>query len=133
MAATEFKKIEILFSRLQRERIHKFPKRGERLDAPNEQGVYIICSPAGNVLHVGSTPRARKGIAQRLRNHLATQSSFAIKYLNADGSRLRNGYKFRYLIVRSARQRALLEALAIGHLCPAHIGVGRSALVERTK
>jgi hypothetical protein len=102
------------------------------LHAPKRQGVYVIFSPKNRVLHVGSTPRAKNGIAQRLRDHLATRSSFTINYepLKSDGSRLRGGYKFCYLIVRSQRQRALLEALAIGHLCPAHIGLGHTALKQ---
>jgi hypothetical protein len=63
---------------------------------------------------------------------MATQSSFTLKYkpLKKDGSCLREGYKFRCLVVQSQRQRALLEALAIGRLCPAHLGLGRSALTQ---
>jgi excinuclease UvrABC nuclease subunit len=121
-------KIDKLFVELKRAPLHKFPSPRGHLEAPSRQGVYVIYSPSGRVLHVGSTPRARKGIAQRLRNHMSTQSSFTIKYLGEDGSRLRRGYKFRCLIVRSERRRALLEAHAIGQLCPAHIGLGRSAL-----
>jgi hypothetical protein len=128
MAEREFKKIASLFDELIRAPRRKFPAPKQSLEAPDQQGVYIIYSPSNKVLHVGSTPRARKGLAQRLRNHLAAQSSFTLHYLNSDGSRLRRGYKFRCLIVRSSRQRALLEAYAIGRLCPAHIGLGRGAL-----
>jgi hypothetical protein len=49
------------------------------------------------------------------------------KKFNGDGSRLRGRYKFRCIVVRSDRQRALLEAYAIGFLCPAHMGTGRFA------
>jgi hypothetical protein len=128
MARHEFNKIDGLFRKLIRAPRRKFPPLGGRLEAPDRQGVYVIYSPSNKVLHVGSTPRARKGIAQRLRNHIASQSSFTLRYLNRDGSRLRNGYGFRCLIVASARQRALLEAYAIGRLCPAHIGLGRRTL-----
>jgi len=76
------------------------------------------------VLHVGSTPRARGGVAQRLKDHLAARSSFVIKALDGKGSRLRQGYRFQYLFVSNSRQRALLEALGIGVLCPRHIGHG---------
>jgi excinuclease UvrABC nuclease subunit len=130
MKSREPKKIAGLFAALKGARLRKFPARREHLDAPTEQGVYVIYSPHGKVLHVGSTPRAKNGIAQRLRNHMATQSSFTVKYLCKDGSRLRKGYEFRYLVVTSQRRRALLEALAIARLCPAHIGLGRSALTQ---
>jgi len=85
-------------------------------------------------MHVGSTPWAKRGIAQRLRDHLAGRSSFTAKMFNRDGSRLRNGYTFRCLPVQNDRHRALLESLAIGQLCPKHIGHGgdsiRSAAVS---
>jgi hypothetical protein len=130
MKKYERRKIDKLFVSLNRAPLREFPAPRKRLDAPTRQGVYVIYSPSGKILHVGSTPRAKKGIAQRLRNHMATQSSFTIKSLGKDGSRLRRGYKFRCLIVPGQRQRALLEALAIGRLCPAHIGLGRSALTQ---
>lgn len=44
--------------------------------------------------------------------------------------KLRGGYGFRYLTVKNPRQRALLEAYAIGVLCPAHIGLGEEALAK---
>jgi len=128
MTAREFNKIASLFNQLIRAPRCRFPPLGQPLDAPEQQGVYVIYSPTNKVLHVGSTPRARKGLAQRLRNHMATQSSFASNYLSKDGSRLRKGYTFRCVVVPNPRHRALLEAYAIGRLCPAHIGLGRSTL-----
>jgi hypothetical protein len=72
------------------------------------------------------TPRAKGGIAQRLRGHMAGNSSFTQTYLKEkrgrDGNWLRGRCTFRSLVVTSRRKRALLEALAIGILCPAHIG-----------
>src|SRR3970040_2734550 len=91
-----------------------FPAAKQPLDAPTDKGVYVIYNPEGDVLHVGRTPRARQGIRQRLRDHLATRSSFTLQYLDRDGSKLRTGYKFRCLCVESPRLRALLEAYAVG-------------------
>lgn len=99
-----------------------FPPKRERLDAPEKPGVYVIFDPRGRVLHVGMTPRARKGIRQRLRDHMARRSSFVKKYLSGNVDRLRDTHAFAWLVVPNRRHRALLEALAIGTLCPAHIG-----------
>jgi hypothetical protein len=76
------------------------------------------------VLHVGCKPRARGGIAQRLKNHLAGQSSFVATFLRRKPALLRRGYKFKFIGVSNARTRMLLEAYAVGHLCPRHIGHG---------
>lgn len=87
--------------------------------------MYVIYAASGRVVHVGRTPRASKGIYQRLRNHMSNQSSFCAKYLKGAGGRLsRQRFTFRYVVVSSPRQRALLEMFAIGSLCPAHLGVG---------
>lgn len=102
-----------------------FPRPNQPMDAPTERGVYIILNPRGTVLHVGSTPRAANGIKQRLYGHLQNKSSFVNVYMNHDGERLRNGYKFKYVVVRDPRQRALLEAYAVGRLLPKHIGTGQ--------
>lgn len=101
-----------------------FPKVGIPLDAPRTQGVYVIYDPKRVVAHVGKTIRGKKGLLQRLRNHLQAQSSFVINHLNSRGARLRRGYTFRCLPVESARERALLEFFAIAELCPEHIGLG---------
>ncbi len=121
----ELKIIQEWLAALLRAEKQPFPGPYKTLIAPNQKGVYIIYSPRGKVLHVGSTPRAKHGIAQRLRNHLAGQSSFTAKMFNRDGSQLRNGYQYSYRVVKNDRHRALLEALAIGQLCPEHIGLGR--------
>ena len=113
-----------LFEELRTAPRYRFPSPRQKINAPNSKGVYVIYGPSGKVLHVGSTPRARGGIAQRLRNHLAGQSSFVATHMKGDRARLRVRHSFAYLCVADARQRALLEALAIGTLCPAHIGLG---------
>jgi excinuclease UvrABC nuclease subunit len=124
VSAREQNKVTALFEKLTSAAVHRFPKSGEKLDAPIEQGVYVIYSPREQVLHVGRTPSGRKGLRQRLGNHLHGASSFTIRYFNGQGSTLRSGYVFRYLVVKDPRQRALLEAYAIGRLCPAHLGIG---------
>jgi hypothetical protein len=63
--------------------------------------------------------RGKRGLYQRLNNHLQGASSFVIKAL--DG--------YRCIAVENNRLRAFLEAFAIGHLCPDHIGDG-AALSE---
>jgi hypothetical protein len=123
--ANETKQISALFGKLCAQSFHQFPKSRQPLDATDEQGVYIIRSRSGKVLHVGRTPRAKDGIYQRLYDHLYGRSSFVYQYLDQDGSKLRNGYQYQYLAVSNSRQRALLEAYATAHLCPAHIGLGK--------
>jgi len=119
------KRVQALFNQLVHAPRITFPEKRKPIDAPSKQGVYVIYSPNDQVVHVGATPRAKKGLAQRLRNHLYTQSSFTAKYkaLKGDGAKLRKKYQFQYLVVKNRRQRIYLEALAIGRLCPAHIGI----------
>ncbi len=101
-----------------------FPAPRAPLEAPSERGVYIIFAPDGKtVLHIGQTPRAKSGLSQRLKNHLR-KSSFMTLYGKKHNIRLREGYCFRCLVVEDARERALLEAYAIGRLCPEHIRHG---------
>lgn len=75
-------------------------------------------------MHVGRSVRGREGLAQRLGNHLRGQSSFAKSYLKGNGRLLREGYTYQYLVVADNRARALLEHLAVGELCPEHLGLG---------
>ncbi|WP_155809323.1 hypothetical protein [Bradyrhizobium sp. URHA0013] len=124
MATKDAGSVRSLFTELKKTKPKAFPKVGMRLEAPNEQGVYVIYSPSGKVLHVGRTYRGTNGLRQRLANHLHAASSFTEQYLKGHGARLRSGYKFAFLAVPQPRQRALLEALAIGLLCPAHLGLG---------
>lgn len=125
MSDREQKQVRTLFGQLVKAPLHLFPKAGERLSAPNERGIYIIYSPRGKIIHVGRTPSGRNGLRQRLSNHLYGASSFTIHYLGGQGSKLRAGYKFQYLSVADDRRRALLEAYAIGSLCPSHLGLGQ--------
>jgi excinuclease UvrABC nuclease subunit len=116
--------IKSLYVLLLKQARPRFPADGSKIDAPEQRGVYLIYDRHDVVFHVGSTPKGQRGIAKRLRDHLNAASSFTNKELNGDGSLLRDGFTFQYLVVEDARHRALLEAYAIGALCPKHIGHG---------
>jgi hypothetical protein len=117
--------VEKLFTRLIRSRAVVFPEKGPVRQGQKKQGVYVILSPRGKPLHVGRTLRGKGGLAQRLNNHLHNQSSFTTHFLGRNGGKLRRGYRFRYLLVRARRTRALLEACAVGQLCPKYLGLGK--------
>ena len=112
------------FVKLSNSQRKRFPPLRAKLNATEKKGVYVIFNPQGEVVHVGRTPRGKKGIYQRLGDHMSGNSSFTKKYLKNDSSKLRDGYQFQCLAVGDARLRALLEAYAVGQLCPAHIGTG---------
>jgi hypothetical protein len=117
-------RIEALFRQLTDQERNRFPQLRGRLDAPDEQGVYVISDPEGDILHVGRTHRGQRGLRQRLDNHLRAQSSFVLKHLRGRGERLREGYTYQYLEVSDPRERALLEHFATAWLCPKHLGTG---------
>lgn len=108
-----------LLVELQRQPQTPFPASKE--NATDQMGVYLIRDAAGRVSHVGTTNRA--GLRRRLRNHLQGKSSFTSRFLGRNGKRLiEDGFTFSYLVVEDQRQRSLLEHLAVGTLCPAHLG-----------
>lgn len=115
-------------ARLRRARRLPFPRAGKRLDCPSCQGVYLIFNPVGRVVHVGRTTRARAGLSQRLKAHLAGRSSFVIKFLTNKREKLRRGYSYAFIEVPKPRLRALVEAYATGVLCPRHIGTGEATV-----
>lgn len=121
----EFAEIKRLFTTLMKCPCVAFPEAGESIPVTSAQGVYVIFSPSGLPLHVGRTLRGKRGLAQRLSNHLHGQSSFTLHYMNKNGTKLRRGYSFKYIPVRRARTRALLEAYATARLCPKHLGLGK--------
>lgn len=125
MLSREQKTIKSMFKRLVRAPIKMFPEPQGSLDAPDRQGVYLIYDSKKRVVHVGRTPRGRRGLHQRLCNHLHGASSFTIHYLKGKGSKLRSKFTYRYLVVRDPRKRALLEAYATGQLCPLHLGLNQ--------
>lgn len=104
-----------------------FPVRGTSLDAPDSQGIYVIYSLDGAVMHVGRTVRGKRGLRQRLSDHLLGKSSFARVQFNRVGALLRGLYTYAYIEVADARARCLLESYAIGSLCPGHLGLGDEA------
>jgi len=116
--------VKKLFDKLCKQKEQAFPKKYQPLDAPLKAGVYIIRKKK-TILHVGRTHRGKSGIHQRLTNHLHGSSSFTKKYLNGNGSTLREqGYTYQYFELEHSRERALLEHYAIGTLCPEHLGTG---------
>lgn len=120
----ESQEVKNLFAKLCAQLKQRFPQDRRRLNAPSELGVYIIRKEK-TVLHVGRTLHGRGGIHQRPKNHLHGSSSFTNKYLRGNGAILReHGYTYQYLKLEDPRKRALLEAYAVGTLCPQHIGLG---------
>ena len=122
---TVFEKVELLFGQLMSAPLEAFPKLRKPMPAPTEQGVYVIINHKSEVVHVGRTISGAKGLYQRLCNHLSNNSSFSREFLQGRGAKLRKDYCFRYVVVPNDKLRAYLEAYAIGHLCPKHIGTGR--------
>lgn len=121
----DWRRVERLFDELLDAPVHTFSRYPAGMDASAQRGVYVICNRAGRPVHVGRTPTAKGGIAQRLCDHIYGRSSFVRESLNWDGTRLwRQKYRYQWLVVRSRRYRALLEAYAIGRLCPRHLGTG---------
>jgi len=123
MNMNEIQQVEELYTELCCQPRFQFPQEGERLEAPSAPGVYIIRKD-DIVLHVGRTLRGKNGLYQRLMNHVHGQSSFTEKYLKGNEAALRNGCTYQLLVLEDSRLRALVEALAIGMLCPKHIGLG---------
>lgn len=119
----EPERIKKLFDILIASEHHLFPENG-KVNISDKHGVYIIYCPKNEILHVGTTKTAKGGLNQRLLNHVRNQSSFSVGYMQPNAINLRKGYKFKFLVVEDARQRALLEALAAGLLCPNHFGTG---------
>jgi len=123
MMNSERKEVKELYEKLRRQKKLAFPEARERLEAPKKHGVYIIYQ-GKKVIHIGRTLRAKNGLHQRLMNHLHGNSSLTINEFNGSGTKLRKGFKYRCLEVECPRKRALLEAYAIGYLCPNYIGLG---------
>lgn len=128
-ASNEPQVIRELCTILLKQERHRFPEKRQPVDAPPIHGVYLI-RKNDIVLHVGRTYRGQSGLKQRIRNHLVNASSFANIYLKSKGltgAILRtNNYTFQYLELANSRKRALLEAYAIGTLCPKHMGLGEN-------
>lgn len=115
------------FAELQKQLPVSFPRPREKLQAPLAHGVYVIRSRGNRVLHVGRTLYGKFGLRQRLRDHIAGQSSFVRTTLHGDATKLRQGCTYQFLSVPNARERLLLEYYATVCLCPKHLGVGKAA------
>lgn len=120
--------IKSLFDKLISSEHHVFPTKG-KINITDKHGVYIIYNPQNEVLHVGNTPSGRKGLNQRLYNHISCTGIFYEKYLKPNKINMRGTYKFKCLEVIEIRHRALLEAYAAGNLCPAYFGTGAKKIV----
>jgi hypothetical protein len=120
---SERQKVKELFKALCKQPMLQFPQDHKKLEATLKPGVYVI-RKGDIVLHVGRTLRGKKGLCQRLRDHLYGASSFTNDYLKGNGAVLRKGHTHQSLVVEDARLRALLEAYATGTLYPKHIGLG---------
>jgi hypothetical protein len=120
---SERQKVKELFKALCKQPMLQFPQDHKKLQATLEPGVYVIRKGV-IVLHVGRTLCGKGGLRQRLKDHLYRASSFTNEYLKGNGAALRKGHTHQSLVVKDARLRALLEAYAIGTLCPKHIGLG---------
>ena len=128
---SECREIMKLHNKLISSEKHPFTPKGTRVKVSEEQGVYIIYSLHNTVLHVGRTNGGREGLNQRLNNHRNDNSSFSDKYLKFYNIKLSEGCMFKYIVVKDSRKRALLEALTIGLICPAHIGTGEKSNKEK--
>ncbi|MDG4898164.1 hypothetical protein P9272_31995 [Mesorhizobium sp. WSM4976] len=120
-----------LYDELVSEKLYQFPPKREHLpkEVTSAHGVYIIYGADGQVLHVGKSSRGKRGVFQRLMNHLAGQSSFVNLYFKGDKTQVR-ACGFRFLSIDDARTRALVEAYATGYLCPAHIGLNETVKIS---
>jgi hypothetical protein len=123
----ELSKIRALYRRLIQAMRTTFPKVGEKLTVRDKHGVYVLYGPRGTALHVGRTVRGKRGLYQRLNNHLHGSSSFTQQHLDGKGAKLRGTHSYAFVEISHARTRALVEALAIGTLCPKHLGLGENA------
>lgn len=120
-------RIQQLLDALEQASITPFPSGGESITVPKKLGVYVIRDPTKSVVYVGRTTRAKNGLHQRLRNHMAGKSALVRLHLNGDTSRLREGYSYQFLEVENDRERALLEHLAVAWHCPVVLGLSGSA------
>lgn len=120
---TESTKINILFEELIASEKHLFPVKG-KVNRTTKHGVYVIYSPLNKVLHVGRTTYGKNGLNGRLTDHITKAGVFYRKYLKPNNIEMRGAYFFNYIEISDPRQRALLEALTAGKLCPKHIGIG---------
>jgi GIY-YIG catalytic domain len=128
----ERNRIQQLLDALNQAPTHPFPRGSESIRVPKRLGVYVIRDPAESVVYVGRTTRAKYGLHQRLRNHMAGKSALVKNHLNGDTSKLRAGFSYQFLEVEDDRERALLEHIATAWHCPIVLGLsGYSATAAK--
>ncbi|UMR29228.1 GIY-YIG nuclease family protein [Massilia sp. MB5] len=119
-------RIQRLLEDLNSAPICAFPVGRASIEVPKTLGVYVILDPDQSVMYVGRTTKARNGLHQRLRNHMAGKSALVKTLFNGDTSRLRKGYSYQFLEVSDDRERALLEHIATAWHCPTVLGLSAS-------
>jgi GIY-YIG catalytic domain len=119
----ERNRVQQLFEALNRVSISLFPRGSESIAVPRKRGVYVIRDPDNAVVYVGRTTRAKNGLHQRLRNHMAGKSALVRVLLQGDTSKLREGFSYQFLEVEDDRERALLEHIATAWHCPKVLGL----------
>jgi hypothetical protein len=119
----ERNRVQQLLEALNRAPISRFPRGSESIDVPKKLGVYVIRDPDEAVVYVGRTTRAKNGLHQRLRNHMAGKSALVRVFLQGDTSKLREGFSYQFLEVEDDRERALLEHIATAWHCPTVLGL----------
>jgi len=120
MSKKKRNKITGLYDKIIVSELLKFPRTG-KICSSSKLGVYIIYQGSHKVLYVGNTPRGKNGLNQRLYNHITGSSSFSKNYLKHHNIDLRKVGKYRHIEVVDPKERAYLEALTIGNLCPDYI------------
>lgn len=103
----EGQQIKKLFKELISQPRYKIPKPREKFNAPSEHGVYIL-RKGKSVLYVGRSISVKGGLRKRLRSNRFFKLSESKTY--------------QFIVVEKDKERALLEALATGMLCPKNLG-----------
>jgi excinuclease UvrABC nuclease subunit len=118
----EGKKIKKLFKKLCKSEGVLVPKEG-RIELPETEGVYLLLNKKDEVLLVGKTEGGKGGLRSRINSQLFGASPFRKMYLLPSGTDIRKKHYVHCLAIESERDRILVEAYAMGKLCPEFIGM----------
>lgn len=119
-SGAEAARIRRLLDRLLAEEPVAFEPGGLPPGVPDRPAVYVIRTPDGRVAHVGRSVRLRRRLSQHFFRR--GNSSFAVNYLIPNDRALSEGFTLQFLAIDEARERALVEALGVGTLCPLNLG-----------
>lgn len=119
----ETTEVKDFFEDLLKAQLMRLPSQGPPKVSSN-QGVYILYSVIGVVLHVGRSIRAKGGVNQRLNDHLKGKGSFTREYAYLSKIELREEVPFRFKEVHDDPKRALVEAFTCRSLCRVHLATG---------